>query len=692
MVLLHILEGVGLHRAHVLAVDQHLGDGVALIRGDGEGLIPTLADADIAGGRDGAVHACSGLDGVVGVTAAAAAAAVVDPVGLDGDVLIRHDKAGVLAAGAEDGHIVGGPAVEGVAGLGSGVDIDRGSCRMAASAGSAGARAAQGDVVILGSLRVGDLDGKLLRVRAAAIGGLDGELEIAGLGGRTLDGVAHQRQAVRQSADLDAPSDGVGAGGSQGLAVRIAHLAVRQGNGGDGGLGGNIGALGGIEGVGQDHAVRVVIAGQDGADRGRLALDGVIGGLNGEYACASGLQRDLHGVDRTGLELAADGKGRTVRSHPLGICHGVGAVGGGGLSRGSVLDGLCNGQVLHHDAGQHGNRGVFAALRVAVSALLMLLARRVGGCCGVYHPLPVMVGGFGVVCGFAELLALGAGTAMGGIIILRPCGEVVGFKLHITACAASGMLAVVQHRPIAVAMRMGGCQRREGVADLTIRISCHIAVDGVDAVCIEAVAARCGHRDGNGVGRCAKLVIRHRRGPFRCANGVQGVVGSGGRGCGGFAVFRGGNRQRNAVDLAGIGCLVPCEDTISGQIIRMILSVSAVCSLVGNIIRLCNVITAVLKLQFYRIEIRLIRRYRTSYWGGENVFVYGGRKFNIIRKVCAYKLGCREALTNLVIQRRQLDLDLQTGSDNSIILQFEGSGQDCCFGIKRVIAYIFNIT
>ena len=52
------------------------------------------------------------------------------------DILIRHDEAGVLAAGAEDGHIVGGPAVEGVAGLGSGVDVDRGSCGMAASAGS----------------------------------------------------------------------------------------------------------------------------------------------------------------------------------------------------------------------------------------------------------------------------------------------------------------------------------------------------------------------------------------------------------------------------------------------------------------------------------------------------------------------------------------------------------------------------
>ena len=49
MVSADILKGVGLHRAHVLAVDQHLGDGVALIRGDGEGLIPALAAAATVG-------------------------------------------------------------------------------------------------------------------------------------------------------------------------------------------------------------------------------------------------------------------------------------------------------------------------------------------------------------------------------------------------------------------------------------------------------------------------------------------------------------------------------------------------------------------------------------------------------------------------------------------------------------------
>ena len=47
-----ILKGVGLHRADALAVDLDVGNSIALIRGDGEGLIPALADADIAGGRE----------------------------------------------------------------------------------------------------------------------------------------------------------------------------------------------------------------------------------------------------------------------------------------------------------------------------------------------------------------------------------------------------------------------------------------------------------------------------------------------------------------------------------------------------------------------------------------------------------------------------------------------------------------
>ena len=68
-----ILKGVGLHRANALAVDLDVGDSIALIRGDGEGLITTLTDADIAGGRNRAASSGSCLDGVVAVAAAATA-------------------------------------------------------------------------------------------------------------------------------------------------------------------------------------------------------------------------------------------------------------------------------------------------------------------------------------------------------------------------------------------------------------------------------------------------------------------------------------------------------------------------------------------------------------------------------------------------------------------------------------------
>ena len=69
-----ILKGVGLRRANALAVNLDVGDSIALIRSDGEGLISALTDADIAGGRNGAASPGSCLDGVVAVAASAVAA------------------------------------------------------------------------------------------------------------------------------------------------------------------------------------------------------------------------------------------------------------------------------------------------------------------------------------------------------------------------------------------------------------------------------------------------------------------------------------------------------------------------------------------------------------------------------------------------------------------------------------------
>ena len=108
-----ILKGVGLHRADALAVDLDVGNSIALIRGDGEGLITTLTNADIAGGRNGAASPGSCLDGVVAV-AAAATAAGIRPVGVDGGICreygIRRDLRTAVLFGVL--------AVEGVAAAG----------------------------------------------------------------------------------------------------------------------------------------------------------------------------------------------------------------------------------------------------------------------------------------------------------------------------------------------------------------------------------------------------------------------------------------------------------------------------------------------------------------------------------------------------------------------------------------------
>ena len=110
-----ILKGVGLHRADALAVDLDVGDGIALIRGDGEGLISALTDADAAGGGDRAASPGSCLDGVVAV--AAAATAIVAPV-------CRIAAVAGAALRDGDGHIIlavkprAAPAGEGIAGFG----------------------------------------------------------------------------------------------------------------------------------------------------------------------------------------------------------------------------------------------------------------------------------------------------------------------------------------------------------------------------------------------------------------------------------------------------------------------------------------------------------------------------------------------------------------------------------------------
>ena len=77
---------------------------------------------------------------------------------------------------------------------------------------------------------------QLLRIAAHVVFRLNGEFGGAIRSRRAADlaGVLVQAQIGREIAAVNAPCDGCCAGGGQGLAVRLAHLAVRQGVRGDG--------------------------------------------------------------------------------------------------------------------------------------------------------------------------------------------------------------------------------------------------------------------------------------------------------------------------------------------------------------------------------------------------------------------------------------------------------------------------
>ena len=96
--------------------------------------------------------------------------------------------------------------------------------------------------VLVGGRRVfGYRNRQLLRIAARAVFRLNCEFGGSLRGGRAADlaGSFVQRQALGQSAAANTPCDGRSAIGGQGLAVRLAHLAVRQAVRGDGGGGGS---------------------------------------------------------------------------------------------------------------------------------------------------------------------------------------------------------------------------------------------------------------------------------------------------------------------------------------------------------------------------------------------------------------------------------------------------------------------
>ena len=124
----HILKGIAAHRAYAPAVCQHIGDLIALLGTDGEGLAVAPLHPDSAAGADAAALAGGGGDGVPAGGAAAGGTAVIGLLGLlnlsAGQLVYRHGAgdltggqeqilAGVVLPGRDKGQALGGHVAAG---------------------------------------------------------------------------------------------------------------------------------------------------------------------------------------------------------------------------------------------------------------------------------------------------------------------------------------------------------------------------------------------------------------------------------------------------------------------------------------------------------------------------------------------------------------------------------------------------
>ena len=198
-----------------------------------------------------AAHGCGMLGAIVGVGSGDADAGlggigrrrrcVLLEDSLDLHVVVRHEELVVL-----DGHAAAHdlPLLEVVALVGRSGQGDRRTGR--SFCGRGGSRSValcgHGDGM-LGRRGFGYRNRQLLRIAARAVSSLDGEGGGSFRSRRAADltGIRVQAQTGRQTA-VNAPCDRCCAGGGQGLAVCLAHLAVRQGVRGDGGC-----SIGGID-------------------------------------------------------------------------------------------------------------------------------------------------------------------------------------------------------------------------------------------------------------------------------------------------------------------------------------------------------------------------------------------------------------------------------------------------------------
>ena len=189
-------------------------------------------------------YGCSMLGAIVGVGSGDADAGLGGIGGcgrrilledcLDLHAFVRHGELIIL-----DGHaaVYDLPLPEAIAGVGHGGQGDLragyGFCRRGRSRSAALCGDSDG---ILGRCVFGYRNRQLLRIAAGTVFRLNGEgggSLHSGLSADLTD-IPIQLQTVGQIAAADAPCDRRGAVGGQGLAIRLTHLAVRQGIRGDG--------------------------------------------------------------------------------------------------------------------------------------------------------------------------------------------------------------------------------------------------------------------------------------------------------------------------------------------------------------------------------------------------------------------------------------------------------------------------
>ena len=153
---------------------------------------------------------------------------------LDLHIAVRHGELIVLDShiAADDLPLLEMVALVGRSGQGD-LRADRGFCKRCGSCAVAVRFHGDGK---LGRRVFGYRNRQLLRIAAHVVFRLNGEFGGAIRSRRAADlaGVLVQAQTGRQIAAVNAPCDRHGAGGNQGLAVRLAHLTVRQSVRGDG--------------------------------------------------------------------------------------------------------------------------------------------------------------------------------------------------------------------------------------------------------------------------------------------------------------------------------------------------------------------------------------------------------------------------------------------------------------------------